>query len=252
MSKSKGVSSNKPSDFFDDYSPKTYGTGRCYETHPAMPIGEFKIYGGSCAYPVVKDADIYVGFDHSLYKTDKAYPWVEGESFLYPIMDMHAPADPASFMKLIEWLAVQLAANKKIHLGCIGGHGRTGTVLAALVKHMTGNVNAIEYVRKNYCEKAVESASQIKFLNQHFGIASAEPTKGHHAYAKPSFDSVYAKGTTTARTSSNDVASNVSNFPKTGVPSVKLTAQWTKHPMMIWGDNILFDKDEKPVILKAE
>jgi hypothetical protein len=150
---------------------------RCYVSHPPLKIGEHVIYGGSCYHPVVQDADIYVGFDRGCTPGPKAFPWVPGHSFVYGITDMHAPDDVGSFTALVDWLAVQLAANQKIHLGCIGGHGRTGTVLAALVRVVTGEQDAIEYVRKNYCHKAVETTSQVQFLGKHFGITPAEPTK---------------------------------------------------------------------------
>lgn len=156
-------------------------TGRCYETHPPLPLGGgLVIYGGSCGYPAVEDADIYVGLDYSMKKSEKAYPWVPGESFLYPITDMNPPSDADSFKQLIEWLAVQLSANKKVHVGCIGGHGRTGTVFAALVAVLMGKKDAIQYVRSNYCDRAVESDSQIAFLMKHFGVSSAEGSKAHH------------------------------------------------------------------------
>lgn len=151
----------------------------CYETHPPLKIGEYTIYGGSCSKPVVKDADLYVGFDTSMTSTDLCYPWTSGYEFLYYIQDMHAPKNPESFKKLIMYLEEQLKAGTKIHIGCIGGHGRTGTVLAALVKHMTGVDDAITYVRDNYCKKAVETSEQIEFLHKHFGITKVAGTKDY-------------------------------------------------------------------------
>lgn len=150
---------------------------RCFESHPPLKIGEYVVYGGSCSSPIVTDADVYVGFDYSMKKSPLAYPWNSGDSFLFPITDMAAPSDPAEFHKLIQWLELQLIAQKKVHLGCIGGHGRTGTVLAALVKHMTGNEDAVTYVRENYCKKAVESAVQVAFLVKHYGIKEVEGAK---------------------------------------------------------------------------
>lgn len=156
-----------------DYAP----TRRCYEGHPPLVIGEFKIWGGSCITPVVTDADIYVGFDFGMRKDDRAYPWVEGDSFLFPIADMGVPANLTQFTKLLEYLWANLEAGKKIHIGCIGGHGRTGMVLAALVTMMTGEKDSIAYVRANYCPKAVESKAQVDWLAKHFGITPAQPTK---------------------------------------------------------------------------
>lgn len=192
---------------------------RCYESHPPLKIGEYSIYGGSCSSPIVTNADVYVGFDHSMAPSPMSFPWVEGESFLYPITDMQAPKDPESFKALIEWLAVQLIADKLVHIGCIGGHGRTGTVLAALVKHMTGNEDAITYVRENYCEKAVESQVQIDFLNKHFGIkpvALAKAFASADPYSYPA-----TSGSTGGKWTSSYKPSKGSGYAATSDPAPK-------------------------------
>lgn len=154
-------------------------TPRCYESHPALSLGVAEIYGGSCSNPFVKDADIYIGFDGSMIRTRKQYPWEEGTEFLYRIVDMAAPEDIVSFTKLLNWMMTQLVNGKKMHCGCIGGHGRTGTVLAALTKLMLDENDAITYVRENYCKKAVESEAQVRFLSKHFGIKEVAGAKIH-------------------------------------------------------------------------
>lgn len=179
---------------------------RCYESHPALPIGDFKIYGGSCGHPIVKDADVYVGFDRSMQFFNSQYPWEEKTrevvEFLYPITDMAAPSKPKEFHQLIGWLAEQLEGGKKVHIGCIGGHGRTGTVLAALVKHMTGNADAISYVREHYCKKAVESKVQVKFLEEQFGIEPAAALK--NSYYTPTWKEPKSSSTTYLYTSNKE------------------------------------------------
>ena len=57
---------------------KVYHT--CYLTHPPLTIpGTDKvIYGGSCSSPVVKDADVYIGFDWGMRFGKKAFPWNGG------------------------------------------------------------------------------------------------------------------------------------------------------------------------------
>ena len=166
----------------------------------------------------------------------KSYPWEEGESFLYYIQDMAAPKDADSFKMLISWLADQLVAGKKVHIGCIGGHGRTGTVLAALVKFMTGMEDAITYVRENYCHKAVESSEQISFLSREYGIKPAQPTKG---------DFFGGSGVTSGRTSAtHKVTSNrpQGNLKKKdseesySAPSSSYTVKACKSPHSIWGN----------------
>lgn len=142
----------------------------CYQSHPALVLGEFKVYGGSCLYPIVKDADIYVGLADSMEANTMSFPWVEGHAFFYSIRDRKAPVNAENFVAMVDWLVEQIKAGKKVHAGCFGGHGRTGLLLSALVSRLTEEEDAIGYVRKNYCTKAVESPTQVKFLVEHFGV----------------------------------------------------------------------------------
>ena len=188
----KGGSTNAQDDDYSNYGRysshggSSYSSGSttgsfhsCYHKHPPlkMPGTELVIYGGSCLSPIIKDADIYIGFDESMKFTKRSYPWNAGEEFLFAIRDMSVPDSPTQFGKLVDWTKAQLEAGKKVHCGCLGGHGRTGTFLAALVSRF-GEKDAVTYVRKNYCKKAVESSKQIAFLKEHFGVLGAEPTKG--------------------------------------------------------------------------
>lgn len=202
-----------------------------------MPIGDHKIYGGSCISPVVDDADIYIGFDYGMAKSHKAYPWEAGESFLFPIQDMGVPKDPAQFKKLIEWISMQLAANKKIHVGCIGGHGRTGMVLSALVKHITGEVDAIQYVRKNYCTKAVESASQVKFLMTHFGVSTVKGHKEYDSYESKFHDTADRYGGSYGRGYGGGSSKSKSITSKAG--PVLSSPKNTIAPVTIWGTTVI-------------
>ena len=160
------------------------GGERCYHKHPPLklPGTELLIYGGSCSAPVVKDADIYIGFDESMRFTERSYPWKQGFEFLFKIRDMSVPEKPEEFKKLVGWVKAQVEGGKKVHCGCIGGHGRTGTFLAALCSEF-GEKDAISYVRKNYCQKAVESNSQVAFLAEHFGITKVDGYKTGATYS---------------------------------------------------------------------
>ncbi len=56
----------------------------------------------------------------------------------------------------------------KVGVCCMGGHGRTGTMLAILVPLLGGlkgkKACPVTWVRKNYCEEAVESDAQIDYV----------------------------------------------------------------------------------------
>lgn len=178
-----GSFDNYDSAYSKSYSKTPVITTRCFHSHKPLKIvvkdKEYLIYGGSCSEPVVKDADIYVGFELGMKSSPKAYPWSGGASFTFHIQDGSVPTSVEDTKHLLKYLSDNLIEGKKIHIGCIGGHGRTGTILAALVTYMTGNKDSIEYVRTNYCEKAVESITQVNWLNKHFGIEKAKPSKDY-------------------------------------------------------------------------
>jgi protein-tyrosine phosphatase len=147
---------------------------RCYHTHPGLPITDHNghtrvVFGGSCSEPIHEDANIYVGLDYNMAEHKQRFPWEHGAAIHFKIQDMGVPKNPTEFKSLINYLVDQILGGLKVHIGCIGGHGRTGIVLAALVATMTDEEDAITYVRKHYCKKAVESAKQVEFLMKHFG-----------------------------------------------------------------------------------
>jgi hypothetical protein len=150
---------------------------RCADSHKPLKLpGNLQIHGGYCGHPAVK-ADVYIGFDGVMRLADDCRPWEGKYAVYFHIEDCKAPRDASEFKKLVDWTIEQLQAGKKVHVGCIGGHGRTGTFLAAIYAQLSGDKAAIEYVRANYCNKAVESAAQISFLMHHFGVDKAEPRK---------------------------------------------------------------------------
>ena len=150
----------------------------CYHTHPALklPGTDLVVYGGSCSSPVAPDADVYIGFDSSMTFTGRQWPWKQGDEFLFKITDMSVPTKPDEFKKMVAWAKGEIDAGCKLHAGCIGGHGRTGMFLSALVS-LYGEADAIAYVRTNYCKRAVESSEQVKFLGKHFGVKPASGSK---------------------------------------------------------------------------
>lgn len=212
-------------------APVEPGHSRCYMSHKPLKIGDFLVYGGSCIAPKVTNADVYVGLDHGMSKASIRWPWQEGESLLFPIRDMGVPESTVDFVALVGWLQVKLTSLKLVHIGCIGGHGRTGMVLAALTKVMTGEEDAITYVRQNYCSKAVENSTQVDFLHKHFGIKKVEGSKVYHdreitknrGYAKPDY----------GRSSFNDMQWQQGVL--TAPPKGKMVSVPARHPMCIWG-----------------
>jgi hypothetical protein len=163
----------------------TYNAG-CFKTHKPLPIQhegvDYHIYGTSATRDFPPDTcHIFIGLDQGMKRTWRRFPWHVGyHEFMLPIQDMGVPPSKDIFDALLGWLKTELLENKTIYLGCIGGHGRTGFVLAAFVNLMMPEIqNPIKYVRDNYCHKAVESQVQIDYLVKHHGAEKdAKPTKG--------------------------------------------------------------------------
>lgn len=154
---------------------------KCCHSHPVLKLGHGEIVGAACGSPR-PGYDIYIGFDYGMKFEHQKYPWNEiGDPVIeiqFRITDGCAPKDKKEFKKMVHWVADQLDEGKKIHVGCIGGHGRTGLFLAALVSlYEDLTDDPIAWVRKNHCKKAVESESQVKFLVKHFKCKTAEPSK---------------------------------------------------------------------------
>jgi hypothetical protein len=173
------------------YKSSKGGWSKCAHKHPPLKfvVGdhEYTVYGGACGDPIHTGLDIYVALDHGTANDPRAYPWHGSRQFIYfPISDMSVPKDAIEFKLMVEWLADQITAGKSVHIGCLGGHGRTGMVLAALVRMMAGEEDAITYVRDHYCQKAVETSEQAKWLNKNFGIKVVNGYKdGNRSWGAP-------------------------------------------------------------------
>lgn len=179
--------SSSQGDLYGGYiSPTNSSTNtfqRCYHTHPKLLLGGGEFYGGSCFDPVCRTADVYIGFDHGMKVVSTFPPTKRVDQIHFPIPDMGVPKDAKGFADLVDWTVNVLKSGDTVHAGCIGGHGRTGMFLSALMARL-GTKDAIQKARELYCQKAVESAVQVKFLMEHFGVSEApgykdfSPSKG--------------------------------------------------------------------------
>lgn len=81
--------------------------------------------------------------------------------------DFGVPADPAELVDGLEDLLARARSGDLVEIGCVGGHGRTGTALACLAV-LVGHppADAVEWVRATYCADAVETDEQAAFVEQ--------------------------------------------------------------------------------------
>ena len=91
-------------------------------------------------------------------------PWPH-EHVAWP--DFGVP-DPDELSASLERLLVRIRSGDLVEIGCLGGHGRTGTALACLAV-LTGTPpdGAVQWVRANYCPDAVETAEQRAFVENY-------------------------------------------------------------------------------------
>ena len=68
----------------------------------------------------------------------------------------------------LERLLARARSGDLVEVGCLGGHGRTGTALACLAV-LTGAPPdaAVDWVRANYCPDAVETTEQRAFVESY-------------------------------------------------------------------------------------
>ena len=89
-------------------------------------------------------------------------PWAH-EHLDWP--DFGVPGDADQVFAALGSLHNRARAGQLVELGCLGGHGRTGTALACLAV-LSGSApgKAVAWVRANYCSEAVETAAQEAFV----------------------------------------------------------------------------------------
>lgn len=84
--------------------------------------------------------------------------------------DFGVPADPAPVAAALRTVLDRARAGQNVEVGCLGGHGRTGTALACLAI-LAGHraEDAVDWVRAEYCSHAVETPGQEAFVAQFRG-----------------------------------------------------------------------------------
>ena len=79
--------------------------------------------------------------------------------------DFGLPADRGAFRAALRDALDRAQRRERVEVGCLGGHGRTGTALACLaVLAGTPATDAVAWVRANYCDKSVETPAQEEFV----------------------------------------------------------------------------------------
>jgi hypothetical protein len=106
--------------------------------------------------------------DYGLYLDPQWEPPWSHDHLDWP--DFGVPEDPLPVAVALRSLLKRARGRDRVEVGCLGGHGRTGTTLACLAI-MSGCPpdDAIAWVRANYCTEAVETIQQEAFVAEFVG-----------------------------------------------------------------------------------
>jgi protein-tyrosine phosphatase len=101
--------------------------------------------------------------DYGLYLDGRWQPPWAHDHLDWP--DFGIPGDPALVLVALRSALDRARAGERVEVGCLGGHGRTGTALACLAV-LAGHpaTDAVAWVRASYCPKAVETPAQEAFI----------------------------------------------------------------------------------------
>ncbi len=86
---------------------------------------------------------------------------------IYVEWEDYGVIDQDLFECLINTATRALDQGKSVEIGCIGAHGRTGTLLAGILARVEG-LNAedsIARIRQEYCGRAIETTSQERMIH---------------------------------------------------------------------------------------
>lgn len=97
------------------------------------------------------------------------------EAVMLPWPDYQPYPNVQQLHDVIQWMLATIAKGKVMETGCMGGHGRTGTMASCLL--MAANpgmlpADALMKVRKEHCTKAVESVKQMDQLCEFYELVN--------------------------------------------------------------------------------
>jgi hypothetical protein len=88
-------------------------------------------------------------------------PWPHGH-IDWP--DFSVPVDRDAMLGALRDALARAREGEVVEVGCLGGHGRTGTAVACLAVLAGLETDAVDWVRSTYCDHAVETDEQVALV----------------------------------------------------------------------------------------
>jgi hypothetical protein len=118
------------------------------------------------------------GRDFGLYMDPRWKPTWPAEIIDWP--DFGLPIDRAHAVSQITAAFSRARDGETVEIGCVGGLGRTGTVLACMaILAGVKPENAVAWVRENYRSGAIETADQERWIASFAEDVGRERLGGH-------------------------------------------------------------------------
>lgn len=106
-------------------------------------------------------------------------PWLS-----FPIKDFGTPnVAPEFWQTFADEVLALLKSGTSILIACSGGHGRTGIVGSILLGLLCADKDPVKSLRSIYCESAVETFEQHKYVHQVLGLPKPENIGYKHDYS---------------------------------------------------------------------
>lgn len=103
--------------------------------------------------------------DYGLYLDHRWQPPWSHHQFDWP--DFGVPDDLSPVLAAFRSVLERARGGQQVEVGCLGGHGRTGTALACLAVLVGQDpAEAVAWVRANYCPNAIETRAQEEFVTR--------------------------------------------------------------------------------------
>lgn len=101
--------------------------------------------------------------DFGLYAYEGWQPTWPADFIEWP--DFGLPNDVGKASELIKQAYERARAGQTVEVGCLGGHGRTGTIISCMaILAGVAPKGAVAWTRSHYCEKAVETTEQEQWV----------------------------------------------------------------------------------------